>query len=392
MRRYLLFFLLIFQMVFLPAQDSLPNCKRSFPSLIELVSGDYASPAGVHREHFTYAVLQPCTADAYYTPAQTQVMQLLAGGNVAAALDSLSAVPAPLMASSSTFRILQAGSEYLLTYTKGNVRNPDKAPLFEGFNGGFASYIEGVFRWDTLSSLPSSELDKVIVTWMEVLYRGDDKMPGIYFEMLGDVMLRYGNPQVSRWVAAMAYLRAGEDYRNDTIMGRYKTKAIYALESHQKKPTTFNRYRLNQLVTVFHATWLQGEALRDSIKGLTWQSDPAPEFQRKFTGRTGALGVFGSFDDLPADARNPLVELLEKDRKIYGDIAENDPNRETMNRDLDVNKIKAVPAYNVFAIIMILLVIGSALFFFLRIRKRQQEMDVADALSDLDDETKRNLP
>lgn len=382
MRRYLLSFIFTLSLVSLSAQETTPTCLRRFPSLLELASGEYAAPAYTHSPGFSYAGFSGCDSPAYYTPGQIQVMQMIAEGNLTAALDSIHATDSALLAASKTFQVLGQACTYLITYTHNRPTDPLNAPLFEGFNGGFASRLEHAFRWDTLSAFSAEELDKVIVTWMEVIHRGDSKMPGIYYEMLGDLTLRLGNPQISRWMSAMAYLRAGEEYRNDTIMDRYRTKAIYALESHQKNPTTFNRYRFNQLVTEFHAAWQRGLALREEIGKTSWKQDPAIQFQGTYQNRIGAFTAFGRYENFPDDVHQPLVELIEKDRVMYGDIAVNDPNRETMNRDLDVNKIKSTPAYNVFAVVMILMVIGSALFFYFRIRNRQREMDDSDQASD----------
>ena len=73
---------------------------------------------------------------------------------------------------------------------------------------------------------------------------------------------------------------------------------------------------------------------------------------------------------------------MEKDAAINGELVEGDPNRETMNRDIDLRKIKQVPLHNAFAISIILLVIASAFYFYLRLKRRAKELEQEELAED----------
>ncbi len=118
--------------------------------------------------------------------------------------------------------------------------------------------------------------------------------------------------------------------------------------------------------------WLsQGKAQRDRQAN---SSTPTP-FGESFS-------LLWTFDLSPSSAEHPIVRIIEKDREISGEIVEGDPNRETMNRDIDVKRIKQVPIHNAFAISMILIVIGSGYYFYVRLRRRSRELEAEELAAD----------
>lgn len=237
-----------------------------------------------------------------------------------------------------------------------------EAPLFTHFNSGFYNYLQDSLHWD--SQTPDGSGYLMALNVVGLLLQLDGKRQPLYLELLGDLLSKEPNRFNANYMAAIAYLRAGQ------ILGKeaeaaYDRKAMFALEAPRQAEIRFNQYRFTQLKKALQsdadsATMRQNAFEGSEATAIKAGTDPMARFEGVFSNELSAATFEESdFGQLPAILKKSRtqIEARETEVKRYAG-------------DVDLKKeVKKDSRFNAFALFLILTIVGAIVFIWRRVRK-----------------------
>lgn len=238
------------------------------------------------------------------------------------------------------------------------------SPVFASYNGALGNFlIKGVA--ETGDSLPTFTSEEAQGYFYPLLLMAPESP--LVLELFGDILYYHPDPFLSRWFSSMSYLRAAQQFPegSDDFIA-YEKKSIYSLESNRVNPQTYNQYRFTQFHKTLERDLANSSSRRDSLEAAGASAQAAlPELY----GETTTPPEF--FSD---NGSGQLMELLGRERKKEMQLSarKNNPNSEITNPDLNIGEIKSTAKFNVYAILLIAIVIGAVVFFWIQIKNNSE--------------------
>ncbi|MEM0997543.1 MAG: hypothetical protein AAGN35_10705 [Bacteroidota bacterium] len=230
-------------------------------------------------------------------------------------------------------RFFRLAGSYLQTYGDG------QTPIFPNFNGGFYNYLKDSLFWGAADTL---DYDRALAATVEMVQLTRAQTPA-FLELLGDLLVQHRNSFVGNYFGYLAYMKAGlasgEGFREE-----YERKAIFALEAPRTSEDRFDRYRYTQLRKAL------AEDSRDvKVVADVAEVDLAPPvrfFPDRYDGR--------------------LQGMLETSQAQLKKRAE---RKLKFAEEVDRGDVKSDGRFNSYALFLIAVILGSVVFFWIRLRR-----------------------
>ena len=233
-------------------------------------------------------------------------------------------------------------AQYLALY--GN-----KAPIHKGFNGGFYGFVKDSLGWGVNGPEPTGYVQAL--NTVAGLYRMDKANGAIYLELLADLLTEEPGKFNSNYISALAYLRAAL-LVDENGKKTYERKALFALEAPRNREDRFNLYRFTQLQKALKID--VDSAVTVNFEITTSSAEPIKVgFSKEGPGRLSKI---------LAKSKAQTEERAKRTKRYAGDV------------DLKV-EVKKDSKFNLFALFMILVIVGGAIYIFRRLKKGAAERD-----------------
>lgn len=236
-----------------------------------------------------------------------------------------------------------------------------EAPIFPHFNSGFYNYIQDDLSWDPKH--PDEDGYILALNTVAMLYRLDSKRQSLYLELLGDLLSKEPSHFNANYMAALAYLRAGQIIGGNAEQ-EFDRKALFALEAPRQSEIRFNLYRFTQLkkaleVDADSAVSQQAVFAVLEAKAIAAGTDPLARFQGKFN-RALTTSAF--------EVQDPghLAAILTKSK---AQIAAREGESKRYAGDIDLKKaVKKDSRFNAFALFLIGTIVVALVFIWRKLR------------------------
>lgn len=240
----------------------------------------------------------------------------------------------------------------------------DQSPLFPKFNGGFFHFASDSLGWnhnkpDSLGFLNCA--DKV----MDLIILSEGQP--VYHELLGDLFSQSPDRFTANWFGSLPYYRAGFFEGMDKDV--FRRKALFALEAPRSTEMRFDQYRIVQMgkhigndldsMAIFRASYLAAEKAAMAKGGL-----PHESIKDEYGEDTG------NFVWLAENDRGRIARVL---RKAEAEDALRSGRDRKFAGEVDLKTVKADATFNVYAIVVILVVIAAAIFLGVQIKRNSPE-------------------
>jgi hypothetical protein len=191
-----------------------------------------------------------------------------------------------------------------------------------------------------------------------LLYRLDKQRQALYLELLGDLLSKDPNRFTANYLAALAYIRAGQ-IAGGKAQEQFDRKAIFALEAPRQAEQRFNQYRFTQLKKA-----LQADVDSAATWAAKWEAGPVMSPLTHHGGLfTLQLSTASFFEDDPG----MLPAILAKSR---AQIAAREGEAKRYAGDVDLKKeVKKDSRFNSYALILIFTIVGAILYIWVKLRR-----------------------
>ncbi len=231
-----------------------------------------------------------------------------------------------------------------------------QTPQHAHFNSGFYNYLQDSLHWK--AGAPDADGYVLALNSVVQWYRLDPTHSALYLELLGDLLSKEPTPFNANYLSSLAYMRAGM-YAGGAQQQAYERKALFALEAPRQSEQRFNLYRFTQLK----------KALQEDV-------DSAAVRQARFDVQDAASDAYARLQDKSTD--DPIsVGFLPTDLgRLPAILAKSKSQIEAHNAevkryagDVDLKKeVKKDNRFNTFALFLIAIIIGAAIFFWRKLR------------------------
>ncbi len=227
-------------------------------------------------------------------------------------------------------------------------RYGNKAPIHKGFNGGFYGFVQDSMHWEV--GAPEATAYLQVLNTVAGLYRMDKAHGAVYLELLGDLLTEEPGKFNSNYISCLSYLRAAL-LVDENGQKTYERKALFALESPRDREDRFNLYRFTQLKK---ALKIDIDSSASVLATTNSSADPIKAgFRSEDPGRLAKILT---------KSKSQIEEKAKRAKRYAGDV------------DLKV-EVKKDSTFNTFALFLILIIVGAAIYIFRRLKKGSAERD-----------------
>lgn len=209
-------------------------------------------------------------------------------------------------------------------------------PIFPNFNGGYYNYLKDSLFW---GETDTAQYEQALIATVEMV-QWTSAGSSTYLELLGDLLTGHQDKFYRNYFSWLAYMRAATlDARHHDAFER---KALFALEYPRTQEDRFNRYRYTQLRKALD---------EDMVTVRTGKED---------------LSIAPPLRFFPESSGGRLEAMLGKARQ---QMINRSQRRLKFDQEVDRKVVKRDVRFNAYALFLILVIIGSVVFFWIKLKR-----------------------
>ena len=247
--------------------------------------------------------------------------------------------------------------EYHCRYFKGSY------PLYPHFSGGFAEYLKkdrkvasGKYVTKVLDMGVNHTLNLIRTVGIEHPY---------FLEALGDLLATYKNDPQYLYLSSYAYLRASMVSESAEASAAFEHKAIFTLEGENLGFRKYNRVRWASSRKAFFAEVDAGAAAKTTVSLSDLTSSDTQ----------GELSLWPDKAPIMTFLNEQLLKEVNRNFRSR-------PKEKILNPNIDVSEIKSDARYNVYALIVIGILLASIIVIWRKMAVLIRKQEENDALTD----------